>query len=222
MGGNKEGPWPTCSAWPIKAKPLCPFFSSGTGSRVSPSSRPQTNLSSSRPFLSVPTFVPVSLFLANSRHTISLPAHRKDYHTRNTCPRVYAPRFSPSSFHQRLSYQRFLFLDALSIPPSPFPPPLLSFLFASKHANAFSVRFGSRNREYILPSPENHPRSSKEEGVLFLRIYRDRIVSIGSSFSPFSSNGKKERRVEASVPRRLGLRNRDSRAEVVKREFSSN
>lgn len=185
---------------------MCPFFSSGTGSRVSPSSRPQTNLSSSRPFLSVPTFVPVSLFLANSRHTISLPAHRKDYHTRNTCPRVYAPRFSPSSFHQRLSYQRFLFLDALSIPPSPFPP--LSSRFCSPRNTQTRSQYDSDRVtvNIFFPLPENHPRSNKEEGVLFLRIYRDRIVSIGSSFSPFSSNGKKERRVEASVPRRLGLR----------------
>lgn len=112
-GRNKEGPWPTCSAWPIKAKPLCPFFFSGTSSRVSPSSRPQTDLSSSRPFLSVPTFVPVSLFLLNSRHTISLPAHRKDYHTRNTRLRTVVP---PTII---------VFVSSLL---SLFPfPPLLSF-----------------------------------------------------------------------------------------------
>lgn len=96
-GRNKEGPWPTCSAWPIKAKPLCPFFFSGTSSRVSPSSRPQTDLSSSRPFLSVPTFVPVSLFLLNSRHTISLSPPIEKITTPEIL--VYAP-----SFHRRLSF----------------------------------------------------------------------------------------------------------------------
>lgn len=178
MGGNKEGPWPTCSAWPIKAKPLCPFFSSGTGSRVSPSSRPQTNLSSSRPFLSVPTFVPVSLFLANSRHTISLPAHRKDYHTRNTCPRVYAPRFSPSSFHQRLSYQRFLFLDALSIPPSSFCP--LSSRFCSPRNTQTRSQYDSDRVtvNIFFPLPKIIPDRTKRR-----EFYSFEYIEIGSSRS---------------------------------------
>lgn len=80
----------------------------------------------SRPLLPVhPTFVPVSLFLVNSRHTIS--GHRKDHRSRNTCLRglqlvfhvrtitrsqrpasrfrfrlsVFARRPSPSSAHRQ-------------------------------------------------------------------------------------------------------------------------
>lgn len=112
-GRNKEGTvWPTCSAWPIKAKPLCPFFFSGTSSRVSPSSRPRTDLSSSRPFLSVPTFVPVSLFLVPTYNLSLSPPIEKI-----TTPEMLVSSRLRASFRQRLSSQRFRFLPMLSLSP---------------------------------------------------------------------------------------------------------
>lgn len=154
--------WPTCSAWPIKAKPLCPFFFSGTSSRVSPSSRPRTDLSSSRPFLSVPTFVPVSLFLVNSRRTISLslslPAHRKDYHTRNACLLASTRLVPPTIIEPTFSFPS----DALSIS---FPLHSLS-RFCS---NVFLVRVTRLGSEYCFF--ENHRAKRRESEFYFFELY---------------------------------------------------
>lgn len=127
-------------------------------------------------------------------HDLSLPAHRKDYHTRNTRLRTVVP---PTII---------VFVSSL-LSLSPFPP-LLSF---------FETRFLAPSHDSDR-SPENHPRSNEEfyfeqsslEGI----DDRDRLDRHRSSLSPFSN----EKKSKKESVRHLGLRN-DS---IGGGEFSSN
>lgn len=132
---NKEGP--------IKAKPpLCPFFLLfGYQLARFTVSRPQTDLSLLASLPACPDLCSRLIVLAQfPTHdlSLSLPAHRKDYHTRNTCLRVYTPRFSPppTIMHPTFSFS----FPRCSLLISFFFLPLLSFLFANRHRRIFFAR----------------------------------------------------------------------------------
>lgn len=210
---NKEGP--------IKAKPpLCPFFL--LGYQLARFSRPQNTISLFASLPVCPNLCSRLIVLARfPTHdlSLSLPAHRKDYHTRNTCLRVYTPPPFFTSTDDCAS-NLFVFVSSmlslsLFISPSPFfSLPRFRSSSRSDRRIFFAVSIEQRNPNFI---PSNKlfilPRDRKDRSVETRLIHR--------YFSPFSSFSSMRKR-EASAPH-LGLdRRRSLPREAVKREFSSN
>lgn len=160
---NKEGP--------IKAKPpLCPFFL--LGYQLARFSRPQNTISLLASLPVCPDLCSRLIVLARfPTHdlSLSLPAHRKDYHTRNTCLRVYTP---PPFFTSTDDCASNLFVFVSSMLSLSLSSSLRLLFFPS----LVFVRHRVRIAEYSSLS-----RSSKGIRILFLRISYLSSLGIGKT-----------------------------------------